>query len=447
MCGIFAAFSKNENVARQIFFALMALQHRGQEAAGMAISNGKSISYKKETGMVSQIFHERHLSNLQGRLGIGHTRYSTTENKNDGRQPFQFACKLGPFSIAHNGEITDYEKIKADLMSQGVCFFTDSDTELLAHYISRSEKSTWRDILAELIKTVPGAYSIVILTPTDIWALRDPIGTRLLSIGQRGDDWYIASESCCFNVIDATDRGSVPPGTLIQLNETGMHQETIHQRPQSTCAFEFVYFARPDSVIDGVYVNQVRQEIGKQLWEMTKDYFVGDYLVSGVPESATPMAIGFSHASGIPYNEIFAKNRYIHRTFIKPVNSERKSAVYLKFNPLVNNIAGKKIILIDDSIVRGNTIEHLAKILKSAGAKEIHILVGSPEIRHPCYMGIDMKNENEFIMNDTTPKQLAEKIGVDSVHFLDIQHLYTALGRDDLCVGCWTGKYPKELEW
>lgn len=447
MCGIFASYSNNNGVARQIFFALMGLQHRGQEAAGIAVSNGKTISYKKETGMVNQIFRERHLDELVGHLGIGHTRYSTTVNKNDGRQPFQFACKLGPFSIAHNGEITGSERLRNELLQSGVCFFTDSDTELLAHFIARSTGNTWEEILSELVKKVAGAYSIVILTPKEIWAVRDPLGIRLMSLGRLDNDWFIASESCCFNVIGAEDLGSIPPGTIVQINDKGCRQKTIYQGIQATCGFEYVYFARPDSVVDNVYINEIRQNIGVELWNIVKDKFGDGYIVSGVPESATPMAIGFSNASGIPHNEIFAKNRYIHRTFIKPVNDERKSAVYLKFNPLRNNIRGRKIILIDDSIVRGNTMEHLVKIIKEAGAEEIHVLVGSPEIRHPCYMGVDMKHNSEFIMNNLTPEELAKEIGVNSVYFLDLPHLYKAIGRKDLCVGCWTGEYPKELEW
>ncbi len=350
MCGIFAVYSQNDTeVARQIFFALMALQHRGQEAAGIAVSDGVTINYKKDSGMVNQIFHERHLAALPGRFGIGHTRYSTTANKSGGLQPYQFASKLGPFAIAHNGEISNYQKTKQKLLDQGVCFFTESDTELLAHYIARTNKDTWEEALAEVILKVPGAYSLVILTNNEIWALRDPLGIRLMSIGRKDNDWYIASESCCFNVIGTEHVGSVKPGTLVRIDASGYTERIIHQYPRATCAFEYVYFSRPDSQIDDVYVNEVRQRLGMELWEMTKECFTPkeQYIVSGVPESATPMAIGFANASGIRYNEIFAKNRYIHRTFIKPVDSESKSAVYHKFNPLVNNINGQQIILID----------------------------------------------------------------------------------------------------
>lgn len=449
MCGIFGVYSqRNNDVAREIFFALMALQHRGQEAAGIAVSDSLTINYKKNIGMVNQIFHEEHLKELPGKLGIGHTRYSTTKNKQGCLQPFIYASKLGPFAIAHNGEISNYHNAKQKLLNDGACFFTDSDTELLAHYISKSNCDCWERALEQVIKQIPGAYSLVVLTNEGLWALRDPLGIRLLSVGRKGDDWYIASESCCFNAIGVDRVADVEPGSLVKIGPDGYETNVIRTLSQATCAFEYVYFSRPDSNIDGVYINEIRQRIGEELWNMTKDRFKPkSFMVSGVPESATPMAIGFSNASGIRYNEIFAKNRYIHRTFIKPVNIERKSAVYLKFNPLVNNIKNKKIILIDDSIVRGNTIEHLAKILKAAGAKEIHILVGSPPVRNPCYMGIDMKEKSEFIMNTLEPHELAEKIGVSSITFLEPSRLSRAINRSDLCMACWTGEYPKELEW
>nr|QBK87874.1 MAG: phosphoribosyl transferase [Marseillevirus LCMAC202] len=450
MCGIFAVYSQEDTgIARKIFFALMALQHRGQEAAGIAVSDGRTINYKKDSGMVNQIFRERHLAKLPGRFGIGHTRYSTTKNKSGGRQPYQFASKLGPFAIAHNGEITNYNKTKQKLLDKGVCFFTETDTELLAHYIARTKKDTWEEALADVIKEVPGAYSLVVLTNNEVWALRDPLGMRLMCVGKKDNDWFIASESCCLNVVDATFVSDVEPGSLVKISKDGYSQRTVHQYPRKTCAFEHVYFSRPDSQIDGMYVNEIRQNIGEHLWGMTRKQFQpkNDYIVAGVPESATPMAVGFANASGIKYNEIFAKNRYIHRTFIKPIDTERKSAVYLKFNPLVNNICGKKIILVDDSIVRGHTIRHLVQIVRKAGAKEIHILIGSPEIHHPCYMGIDMKSENEFIMNTFNPAELAMEIGADSITFLELDKLRDAIGKKGLCTACWTGEYPKELEW
>nr|QBK87607.1 MAG: phosphoribosyl transferase [Marseillevirus LCMAC201] len=449
MCGIFAVYSQEDSVARQIFFALMALQHRGQEAAGIAVSDGTLINYKKDTGMVNQIFRERHLVKLPGRFGIGHTRYSTTTDKSGGRQPYQFVSKLGPFAIAHNGEISNYKKTKQQLLDKGVCFFTETDTELLAHYIARTKKNTWEEALTDLIEKVPGAYSLVVLTNNEVWALRDPLGIRLMCIGKKNNDCFIASESCCFSVVGATFVSDVEPGSLVRISKDGCEQQIIKQYQRSTCAFEHVYFSRPDSQIDGVYVNEIRQNIGKQLWEMTQKQFQpgSDYIVSGVPESATPMAVGFANASGIKYNEIFAKNRYIHRTFIKPIDTERKTAVHLKFNPLVNNIRGKKIILVDDSIVRGHTIRHLTQIVRNAGAKEIHVLVGSPQIHYPCYMGIDMKSEKEFIMNTFTSTELATEIGADSIIFLELEKLQEAIGNKNLCTACWTGKYPKELEW
>ncbi|KKL58657.1 hypothetical protein LCGC14_2223200, partial [marine sediment metagenome] len=261
MCGIFAVYSQQDTgIARKIFFALMALQHRGQEAAGIAVSDGRTINYKKDSGMVNQIFRERHLAELPGRFGIGHTRYSTTKDKSGGRQPYH-----------------------------------------------------WEEALADVIKEVPGAYSLVVLTNNEVWALRDPLGIRLMCVGKKDNDWFIASESCCLNVVDATFVSDVEPGSLVRISKDGYSQRTVHQYQRKTCAFEHVYFSRPDSQIDGMYVNEIRQNIGEHLWGMTRKQFQpkNDYIVAGVPESATPMAVGFANASGIKYNEIFAKNRYI----------------------------------------------------------------------------------------------------------------------------------------
>lgn len=448
MCGIFAAYNEcNPEIAREIFFALMALQHRGQEAAGIAVSDKKVINYKKDSGMVNQIFRESHLQALPGNFGIGHTRYATVGNPDAGRQPYQFSSKLGPFAFAHNGEIVGHVAAKQKLIDQGVCFFTDSDSELLAHYIARSDKDCWKNVLADVIEQVPGAYSLVILTNEEVWAIRDPLGLRLLCWGRGPSGLYIASESCCFNVLGAEYIGEIPPGHVARIGCDGFSMVAIKQYPQKTCAFEHVYFARPDSNIGGKYVSTIRQNIGQELAAQTAGKFSSEYVVAGVPESANPMAVGYSTASGIPYTEIFAKNRYIHRTFIKPVNSERKSAVYLKFNPLVDNIRGKKIILIDDSIVRGNTIKHLVQMLKGVGAEQVHVLVGCPEIHYPCYMGVDMKEKSEFIMNNISAADLAQNIGADTVTFLELDRLISAIGNDKLCTACWTGVYPKELDW
>ena len=453
MCGIIGIYSK-DSVARKIFFAMLALQHRGQESAGIAVSTGLTINYKKDDGMVNQIFREEHLQDLTGTFGIGHVRYSTTKIRVGGKQPYYFASKLGPFAIAHNGQISNYETTKKKLLNDGVCFFTESDSELLAHYLARSKATNWLEALRQLVNDVPGAYSLLVLTNDGIYGVRDRLGLRLLVLGTDGaGEHHLASESCCFGVNNIHDYRDVAPGTVVHLSATGCKEHHIVTNTvPKVCAFEHVYFARPDSEINGVYVNETRQRIGRELWNIVEPLKLfraaGDYVVAPVPESANPVAIGFSTASGIRYNEIFAKNRYIHRTFIKPVDTDRKSAVDLKFNPLVNNIRGKRIILVDDSIVRGNTIRRLVKIVRQAGATEIHVLVGSPPIHYPCYMGIDMKCTSEFAMDRfSTATDLAKSVGADSITFLTIEGLYTALGGYNHCTACWTGKYPKELEW
>ncbi|HIP34670.1 MAG TPA: amidophosphoribosyltransferase [Methanothermococcus okinawensis] len=448
MCGIFGAYSfSGEDVVKKIYYGLYALQHRGQEGAGIAVSNGKNIYSYKGLGLVSEVFSKEVINSLRGQVGIGHVRYSTTGGTFvENCQPFIVNSTLGNLAIAHNGDILNSHILREELEKQGHIFTSSTDSEVIAHLLVKELLRTGDIIrsIEEVSKKIVGAYSLVILYNNSLIAVRDPYGFKPLCIGRdEKDNYYISSESCGLDVINGELIRDVSPGEIIIINRNGIETYRIEENPGgSTCMFEYVYFARPDSIIDGISVYNVRRRLGKVLAK--EEPCEGD-LVSPVPDSGVTSAIGYSEELGIPYYEALIKNRYVGRTFILPSQEERDLAVRLKLNPVKPIIEGKRVILIDDSIVRGTTSKRIVNIVRKAGAKEVHLRVGSPRIISPCYYGIDMPTKEELIASSKSLEEIRRYINVDSLGYLSVQGLIRGIGREDLCLACVTGRYPTDV--
>ncbi|UCF09059.1 MAG: amidophosphoribosyltransferase [Thermoplasmata archaeon] len=442
-CGIVGMISDFE-VAPVIYQALRALQHRGQEAAGIAtFKNGVSVS--RGMGLVHDVFNEETLEDLKGTLGIGHVRYSTTGTSVlQNAQPVVASSHAGDMALAHNGDIVNSDAIRGQLKDRGWAFITTSDSEVIVRLLANEITAT-QDItkaLKNLMKRLVGSYSITLLINDRIFAVRDPYGIKPLCIGKLGNCYITASESVVFDAIGAEFIRDVTPGEVVELSKDGV--KSTHAsipKHQAHCMFEWVYFSRADSVIDGRLVYNVRWNIGRSLAE---DYPVEADLVVPVPDSGRTHALGYSHASGIPYTEGLIKNRYVWRTFIMPKQLHRKRDVRLKMNPIRRIVEGKRIVLVDDSIVRGNTMERIVSILRDAGTEEVHVRIGCPPIVAPCYFGIDMKTRDQFIAHSRTVPEIAKTIGADSLGYLSIDRLVECIGivKNDLCLGCLTGAYP-----
>ncbi|XP_067142035.1 amidophosphoribosyltransferase-like [Centruroides vittatus] len=485
-CGLFGCMSTGEwptnvDVAHIIHIGLIGLQHRGQESAGIVTSKGdntKKVSVHKGMGLVNGVFKEDDLMKLKGNLGIGHTRYSThgaSEHQNI--QPFVVHTKHGLLALAHNGQLVNAKVLREKILSQGVGLFTASDSELLTQLLSmpppggEPEGPKWPERIQQLMSITPTAYSLLIMCDDTIYAVRDPYGNRPLCLGtlipagsncdenklEEIDGWVVSSESCCFPSVSAKFLREIEPGEIVEITKHGPKSVGIVKRPNDSapafCIFEYVYFARPDSFLEGRMVYGVREECGRQL---AIEAPVNADLVSTVPESATPAALGFAQQSGLPYVEVLCKNRYVGRTFIQPTARLRKLAVAKKFGPLRDNFYGKRIVLIDDSIVRGNTTAAIISLLKKAGAKEVHIRIASPPLHYPCYMGINIPTKEELIANRLNPEQLANYLKATSLVYLSVEGLVSAVQRGisknnekeiGHCTACLTGKYPVELEW
>jgi amidophosphoribosyltransferase len=456
-CGVFGCVAAGPwpnsdfHVAADVIYpALVNLQHRGQESAGIVTSSGDDAYHfekHRKMGLVAQIFTKDVLLNLKGNLGIGHTRYSTFGTSDETHcQPFLKEMIHGWFAVAHNGQLVNAEKLKKELLTQGIGLSTLSDTELIAQLLClQPDKDKtcpdWVSRITHLMSRTPASYSLVIMYKDTLYAVRDPIGNRPLAVGKLlntkhaadGDKcsvsgWVVASESCCFQSVGAVFDREVRPGEIVEITRTGVKSVHIVQPPSSQspsafCIFEYVYFARPDSLFEGQMVYAVRERCGRQL---AKEAFVEADIVSTVPDSATPAAFGYAWQSGRPYEEVLYKNSYVGRTFIKP--AQRNQSVDLKFGVVTSNVAGKRIVLIDDSIVRGTTMKPIVALLKRAGAKQVHIRVASPPLHYPCYMGINIPTRDELIANRLNLQQLASHIGADSVVYLSIDGLVKAVG-------------------
>ncbi|HEY4687738.1 MAG TPA: amidophosphoribosyltransferase [Anaerolineae bacterium] len=447
-CGIIGVYAPNEDVARMAFFGLYALQHRGQEAAGIAVSDGASVRMHKDVGLVSQVFNAHNLMPLQGHYAIGHTRYSTTGSSNArNAQPFLIETLYGPVAVAHNGNLVNVADLRQELLQRGVGLSTSSDSEVITMMLAGAEGDTWDDRIRNTMLKWRGAYSLVILTRDKVYAVRDPWGFRPLSVGRLPSGGHVAaSESGALRTLGCIAIREIEPGEIITLSNTALRvRQALPPAPKlSRCTFEHIYFSRPDSVWDGLSVHEVRQRLGEQL---AREAPVEADVVIPVPDSSVPAAIGYSRASGLPYNDGFIKNRYIGRTFIQPTDSLRKQGVALKFNALIENLRDRRVVVIDDSIVRGTTSGPLVRLLRDAGAAEVHMRITCPPIAHPCFMGVDMGTYDELIAHRMTVDEIRDHIGADSLHYLSLEGMMHAIGRKSgYCNACFTGLYPIELD-
>ncbi|MEG0641171.1 MAG: amidophosphoribosyltransferase [Clostridium sp.] len=444
-CGVYGVFSSkddNLDVGALSYYGLFALQHRGQESAGIAVANEDGLKCYKKMGLVTDIFTKDVLQTLKGKSAIGHVRYSTEgESSEINSQPLVGGCKLGGIAIAHNGNIVNADVMKEILEDTGCIFQTTIDSEVVLNLIARGAKNGIIRAVKDTIGTMKGSYGMVILTENELIAIRDPHGIRPLCLGKIKNSYVVASESCALTATGAEFVRDVEPGEILIINNEGVESLSFAEKSErSTCSFEYVYFARPDTTMDGINVNTARIEAGKKLFEECP---VEADLVVGVPDSGLSSAIGYAKASGIPFEIGLMKNKYVARTFIAPTQALREKAVSLKLTALEDRIKGKRIILIDDSIVRGTTSRRLVDILRKAGAKEVHFRSSSPVVKYPCYFGIDTAYRDELIGANLDVSEIATEIGADSLGYLSIDGLLECLGKKQgFCLGCFNGVYP-----
>lgn len=447
-CGVFGIYAPDEDVARLTFFGLYALQHRGQESAGIAVSDGRRINLHKDMGLVSQVFNEDKMRPLHGHVAIGHTRYSTTgSSKLLNAQPFVVESALGPLAVGHNGNLTNAPQLRHELLQRGVGLTSTSDSEVVIQMLAGGEGRTWEEKMRVFMVRAQGAYCLTVLTKDALFAVRDPWGLHPMCLGKIGEHgWVVASETCALATIGADYVRDVEPGEILAITDDGPHTVAVMAAPKrAMCLFEYIYFARPDSLLDEQSLHASRVAQGR---ELAKEAPADADIVIPVPDSAVPAAIGFAQQSGIAYSEGLIKNRYIGRTFIQPDDRLRKIGVQLKFNPLADNLEGKSVVLVDDSIVRGNTSGPIVKLLRDAGAREVHLRVSSPPIRHPCFLGVDMATYPELIAHRMSVPEIQDYLGVDSLAYLSLDGLVRATGKPNggFCKGCFTGNYPVEIE-
>ena len=444
-CGVVGVYTPNEQAAREAFFGTYALQHRGQESVGIASADGEQIRRHTAMGLLVQGFQETDLQRLTGHIAIGHTRYSTTgSNLIQNAQPM---TAYGPgieISVGHNGNLVNAVELRDELAGWGIEFHTSSDTEVLANIIANAPANNWADRVSYAMRRVRGAYSMVGLTRDFLLAMRDPLGVRPLCIGKlNGDGWVFASETCALDHIGADFVREVAPGEAIIVDENGLR--TLYRREtngrKASCVFEHIYFARPDSVIDGRLIYASRMEMGR---ELAREHPVDADMVIGVPDSATAAAAGYSQESGIPYGDGFVKNRYVGRTFILPDQRLRDLGVRTKLNPLPDMIRGKRLVVVEDSIVRGTTSVPVVNLLRRGGAKEVHLRICAPPIMHPCQLGIDMPTRRELIASSNSVDEICAILGADSLGYLSHDGLVKAVGLAEsrICSACFTGNHP-----
>lgn len=447
-CGVFGIYSdEKRDVANTVYLGLYALQHRGQESAGIAVAHDNKITYYRDMGLVQEVFSEGKLKSFpEGDIAIGHVRYSTTGSSLAfNAQPLVFTGKRGRISIAHNGNIVNSKVLREKLISENVVFQTATDTEVIASLINKYIED---DILEAIIKAgdeLIGSYAFVLMTTNKLIAVRDPNGIRPLCLGSYRGEYIIASESCALDAVDAEFIRDLEPGEVLCIDYNGLTSRYLNNRGSALCIFEHVYFARPDTFIDGCSVYNARKEAGKIL---ARKHPVEADIVSGVPDSAVVAARGYSEVTGIPYAEALNKNRYVGRTFIQPSQGMRESSVSVKLNGIKANVNGKRVVLIDDSIVRGTTSKKIVTMLRNMGAKEVHLRICSPIIRHPCFLGIDMQTYSQLIGHKRTVKEVCQHLGADSLEYLDVDELLETVkgSKINFCAGCFTGEYPVKFD-
>jgi len=452
-CGVVAIYGHPE-ASKLAYLSLYALQHRGQESAGIVASNGERLELHKAMGLVSDIFTASVLAGLPGSLAIGHTRYSTTgDSALLNAQPIMVECNKGKIALAHNGNITNAVEVHAQLEQQGSIFQTTSDTEVIVHLIARSREQTLVDAMADSLRRIEGAFSLVMLTSDRVFAARDPRGFRPLVMGRisgqaahRADTIVFASETCAFDLIGATYEREVKPGELVIVGPEGVHSRFYSaQQPQSSCIFEHVYFSRPDSIVFGRAVQQTRDAMGRQL---AVEAPVQADIVVPVPDSGVTAAMGFAQQSGIPIQFGLIRNHYVGRTFIEPEQRVRDFGVKLKLNPVRHVLEGKRVVLIDDSIVRGTTSRKIVRMVRDSGAREVHMRISCPPTISPCYYGVDTPSKSALIAANKSVEEIREYIGADSLAYLSLEGLRKAAGEGEepcYCTGCYTGKYPTNI--
>lgn len=441
-CGIFGVYSPQEDVARLTFFGLFALQHRGQESAGIATSDGHKIRVFTGMGRVSNVFNEDSLKPLTGHMAIGHNRYSTTGSSNAANaQPIVVGNDGDTIAIAHNGNLVNTTYLYKELQQQGYTFNGSADSEVIANLILATPGKDMVERIRYAMRRMQGAYSLVILTPSALYVVRDPLGVRPLCLGKVDGGWAVASETCALEHIGAEFIREIEPDEILKIDQNGPQSYPGDSKQRALCIFEYIYFARPDSVIKGKLLYAARQAMGAGL---AREYPIDADIVMGIPDSATAAGTGYARESGIPVVEGLVKNRYVGRTFIEPDQRMRDLGVKMKFNPLPQVIGGEKLIVVDDTIVRGTTTPSVIRLLRKAGAKEIHVRVCAPPIKYPCFMGVDMATRAELIAAQKSVPEICEFIGADTLGYLSIDGLIKAvdLPRDNFCLACFTGDYP-----
>ncbi len=464
-CGVVGIFGA-ENAAGLSYFALTSLQHRGQESAGIAVSDGQKIKLHKDIGLVSDVFGPGHFEKLDGNIAVGHVRYATAGGRTiENAQPFMNSFKNGSIALAHNGQLVNHTKIRELLEDNGSTFSSSSDSEVILKLIVRKyiengghlgtpnednnseevKQKRFIDAVVQTSKEIKGSFALCIMTENMLIGVRDPNGIRPLCIGQLGqtgqfgEGYIIASETCAVDSVNGTFIRDVEPGEIVVITKEGVRSVKYADEKKHTCIFEYVYFARPDSVIDGISVQEARYRMGEML---AAESPVEADIVIGVPDSGLGAAQGYARASGVPYGMGIIKNKYIGRTFIAPTQKERENMVFVKLNAIRSDLEGKRVIVIDDSIVRGTTSRRLVQILRRAGAREVHFRVSSPPVKFPCYLGIDTPSKNELISSTHELEEIRKEIGADSLAFISLEGMIKAFGADSFCKGCFNGSYP-----